>query len=210
MINKGIITFLIPKGSQDSIHAVPSQLFCRFVQRIPSPRFVRVLDAGLVEHGLVVPKPDGIEVLWNRILFPVDVINLTQIVWIIGKLELLGVLNALCQIEQHIVGSIAVDLVGMHPQYVRHGTSGCRCFQHRPEICPRSDVDFDFNPRILLLKLISNFTQARLLLDIPDGKVQRYVFPSRRGTGAACAGCAGGCTCSAAAQYTHCYCKCQN
>src|SRR5699024_8571260 len=112
--------------------------FRGFHKVVPGPGLVRVSNAGSIEHFLVIYQAHGVLVLRHTVQHAIGTACIGQR----NVREMLGLHNvgAVCQFA--VVG-IFQDLVGMHPENIRHLVGHGGSFQLGPVFVPVDDLHFN-------------------------------------------------------------------
>ena len=144
-------------------------LFRGFHQVVPGPGLVRVSNAGSIEHFLVIYQAHGVLVLRHTVQHAIGTACIGQR----NVREMLGLHNvgAVCQFA--VVG-IFQDLVGMHPENIRHLVGHGGSFQLGPVFVPVDDLHFNMYIGMLGRVGVAHGLHTVALGHIPDLKGQVY------------------------------------
>ena len=157
-------------------------------QIVPSPVLVRVSYTGSIEHLLVIHQTDRVLVLGDCIQGTVGAHGVGQ--RDLRELVLFHNVGAVCQ---HPVVGILQQLVGVHPENIRHLVAGGCSLQLGPVFVPAGDLHLNADIRVLLGVGRTHRLHAFLLCNVPDLEGQCLLAAGRTAAAVAAAGCQHGC-----------------
>ena len=164
-------------------------------QIVPGPVLVRVSNTGSIEHFFVIHQTNRVLVLGDCIQGAVGAHGVGQ--RNLRELVLLHDVGAICQ--NPVVG-IFQQLVGVHPENIRHLVAGGGSLQLGPVFVPAGDLHLNADLRVLLGVGRTHSLHAFLLCNVPDLEGQCLLAAGRTAAAVAAAGCQHGC----GAHYCHC------
>ena len=116
----------------------------RVGQIVPGPAFVGVAHAGGVKHFLIVDKAHGVLVLGNGVQRAVRAAGVGE-----GHLREFAGVHDVGAVRQHAVVGVFQQLVGVHPEDVRHLAAGGSGLQLGPVFVPAGHLHLDLHVGVL-------------------------------------------------------------
>ena len=153
-------------------------------QIVPGPVLVRVSNTGSIEHFFVIHQTNRVLVLGDCIQGAVGAHGVGQ--RNLRELVLLHDVGAICQ--NPVVG-IFQQLVGVHPENIRHLVAGGGSLQLGPVFVPAGDLHLNADIRVLLGVGRTHGLHAFLLCNVPNLEGQFRLAAGRTAAAVAAAAC---------------------
>ena len=171
-VDQVVPTILVVGGvhrhAVDLALGIVGDLLSGIVHVFPCPLVGRILYAVLVKDRLVVEQRDGVMILRQSEDLAVGTgVQVLDALIVLGQIDGAVLLDIAGQVEQNVVLHVHLSGVGVHPEYVGHGTAGSACLEQCPVVIPVNNLYVDLDAGSLG-PLVSDFLDTLLLVGVPD------------------------------------------